>query len=74
MTLYDCELGDLDNDADLLVDRIFNTLIRELRARYGTTVPTDDRLADVEIAVRNLIYQHVPKARARYNVTGETHA
>ena len=64
MTLYNRELGDLGEEADLLVDRMFNMLIRELRECYGSDVPTDDRLYDVEITVRNFIWQHCPKARA----------
>lgn len=63
MTLHVKPRGDLGEEADLLVDRMFNMLVRDLRECYGTTVPTDDRLADLETSVRNFIWDHVPKAR-----------
>lgn len=63
MTLSVKERGELNEEADLLVDRMFNMMVRELRECYGTTIPTDDRLADLELRVRNFIWDHVPKAR-----------
>jgi hypothetical protein len=63
MTLHVKELGGLGEEADLIVDRMFNLLVKELRANYGKTVPTDDRLYDVELTVRNFIYTHCPEAR-----------
>ena len=66
MTLMVEEMGDLEEEADLLVDRMFNMLVRELRDCYGTSVPSDDRLADIENRVRNFIWKHVPKARFDY--------
>jgi hypothetical protein len=64
MTLYNREVGELGEEADLLVNRMFNMLVRELRENYGTSVPADDRLYDVEIVVRNYIWRYCPKARA----------
>jgi hypothetical protein len=63
MTLTVKQRGDLDEDADMLVDVLMSKLVRDLREAYGQTVPTDDRLADVENTLRNFIWDHVPKAR-----------
>ncbi len=65
MTLTIKAPGELNEEADLLVDRMFNMLVRELKDCYGTSVPTDDhRLADVENDVRRFIWNHCPRTRA----------
>lgn len=63
MTLHVAIPDDLAEGADRLVDEIINRLVRGLRETYGTTVPTDDRLADIENTVRCFIWKHVPAAR-----------
>lgn len=68
MTLHVKEHGELGEEADLIVDRMINMLVRELRENYGQTVPTDDRLADVELTIRNFVWDHVPKARGNLSI------
>lgn len=63
MTLQVKEKGELGQSADRLVSDMFDDLVHGLREHYGAQVPTDGRLAELEIRVRNFIWDHVPEAR-----------